>query len=83
MFSIMMRNADFIFAWYLGFPSLGLKWASAQLLPALPQLPSADHADKPATTKLVRIYNGTGYFDDALAAKVRPIVVTGGAPPNA
>jgi hypothetical protein len=35
---------------------------------------SANGANKPGTTKLVRIYNGAGYFDDMLAEKLRPML---------
>jgi hypothetical protein len=30
---------------------------------------------KPIATKVVRIYNGAGYFDDALAERLLPILV--------
>jgi hypothetical protein len=31
-------------------------------------------ANKPGTTKVLRIYNGAGYFDDVLADKLRPML---------
>lgn len=30
--------------------------------------------NKPPATKVVRIYNGAGYFDDVLADKLRPML---------
>jgi hypothetical protein len=59
--------------------SVGLQRASAQLgPPAAPQVPSpgtgqlVNGPNRPPTTKVVRIYSGTGHFDDALAEKLRP-----------
>jgi hypothetical protein len=44
----------------------------------------ANAANKSLTTKVVRIYNGPGYFDDALAEKLLPILAKAfpSAPPD-
>jgi hypothetical protein len=34
----------------------------------------ANGANPPTGTKVVRIYNGAGYFDDVLADKLRPML---------
>jgi hypothetical protein len=59
--------------------SIAFQRANAQLVPpAAPQVLSAgagqpvNGTNRPLTTKVVRIYNGTGHFDDALAEKLRP-----------
>jgi hypothetical protein len=63
------------------FGFVGLHPASAQLgPPAAPQVPSsgalssANGNHTAPTTRVVRIYNGAGFFDDALAEKLRPLL---------
>ena len=77
--TIILIQLTFVFVFFFAF-SLGLQRASAQLVPAAPQVPSAgaiptaNGANKPTGTKVVRIYNGAGYFDDVLADKLRPML---------
>jgi hypothetical protein len=63
------------------FGFVGLHQASAQLgPPPAPQVPSpgalssANGNHKSPTTRVLRIYSGPGYFDDALAEKLRPLL---------
>jgi hypothetical protein len=68
----------------VAFGSLGVQQASAQATPKLPPPPpptipspgvvAPANADKPSTTKLVQIYNGAGYFNNALAEELRPML---------
>jgi hypothetical protein len=66
----------FVFCFVSG--SVGLHQADSGQQPMAFQLPTptpvpiANLAGKPSATKLIRIYNGAGYFDDALAEKLRP-----------
>ena len=73
-----------LFALCFAFGSLGLQEAAAQSTLKLAPPPSPiisspgvvapENANKPGTTKLVRIYNGAGYFDGALAERLRPML---------
>jgi hypothetical protein len=78
--TIILIQSAFFFVFCFAFGSLGLQRASAQIVPAAPQVPSAgavptaNGASKPTGTKVVRIYNGAGYFDDVLADKLRPML---------
>jgi hypothetical protein len=45
--------------------------------PASPPLPVNASAQQPNRTKVVRIYGGAGYFDIALAEKLRPRLAKG------
>ena len=45
--------------------------------PASPPLPVNASAQQPNRTKVVRIYGGAGYFDIALAEKLRPRLARG------
>jgi hypothetical protein len=44
----------------------------APMVPSPGMVPAANAANR--TTKVVRIYNGAGSFDDALADKLRPML---------
>jgi hypothetical protein len=79
-----LKNFLLISSLWVSFGFFGLLPAMAQAtapafqLPAsaIPSTPMA--AGLPATksppTKLVRVYNGAGYFDDALAERLRPML---------
>jgi hypothetical protein len=41
---------------------------------ANPANPANQAATEPAPTKLIRVYRGEGYFDNALAEKLRPVL---------
>jgi hypothetical protein len=82
-----MEKTIQIFAFSLAAGALSLQQASAQLSqPGSPQPPvtfqlpqpgapsSGNAVNKPTTTKVLRIYGGTGCFDDALAEKLRPML---------
>ena len=46
-----------------------------QSLPSsVPANPAKQAAAEPAPTKIIRIYRGEGYFDNALAEKLRPVL---------
>jgi hypothetical protein len=67
------------FFFCFAFGSIGLQRAAAQLVPPPAPFvsspvaaPSATGPINPTVTKIVRIINGVGYFDDALAEKLRP-----------
>jgi len=45
--------------------------------PASPPLPVNTSAQQPNRTKVVRVYGGAGYFDVALAEKLRPRLAKG------
>jgi hypothetical protein len=47
----------------------------ASQLPTSPPSVTANHAAAASVTKLIRIFNGAGSFDDALARSLRPILV--------
>jgi hypothetical protein len=74
----MFVKSTFAFVFFGVFISLGLHRADAQLGPSGAPLSTAiqpgNPANKPTTTKVVRIYNGAGYFDDALAEKLLPML---------
>jgi hypothetical protein len=70
-------NFTLIFVLCFAFGFLGLHRASAQLgPPPAPMVPSGVAVPTPngTSTKIVRIYNGAGHFDDALAEKLRPML---------
>jgi len=74
-----LKKTTLILLFCLVFGSVGLQRAEAQLAPPPPPVvsspgavPSAGVASSPGATKVVRIYEGAGYFDDALAEKLRP-----------
>ena len=86
----IMKNLPFIFVFCLATGFLGLQRAVAQAagppafqlpasaqLPAPVALPSANAADRASTTNVVRIYSGPGYFDAALAERLRPMLAKG------
>jgi hypothetical protein len=62
------------------FGLVGLQRAGAQIVPAAPMVPSqgtgpaTGTTTKPTVTKILKIYNGAGYFDEALAEKLRPML---------
>ena len=65
----------------LAFGCLSLQRAAAQAappvafqVPAPVGIPSANGAIGPSPTKIVRIFGGTGHFDDALAERLRPML---------
>jgi hypothetical protein len=66
------------FAFSAAFAWLGLHRADAQLgpsgAPLVPFSAASQPAGKPTTTKVVRVYKGAGYFDDALAEKLLPML---------
>src|SRR5260370_342465 len=66
------------FALCLAAGSLGLQRAAAQAAPASAQFSApvrlANGAIQHPATKVVRIYGGAGYFDNALAEKLRPML---------
>ena len=76
-----MTKVLFSFAvfWFVS-GAVGLFGAAGALSPAAFQLATATPAGmaNPATnagvTKLIRIFTGTGYFDDALAQSLRPML---------
>jgi hypothetical protein len=79
-----MKNLPFIFVFCLATGSFGLQRAAAQAapsvafqLPAPGALPSANMANQPSTTYVVQIYSGPGYFDVALAERLRPMLAKG------
>jgi hypothetical protein len=47
---------------------------------SVPANPANQAASEPAPTKIIRVYRGEGYFDNALAEKLRP-VLTGKSQP--
>jgi hypothetical protein len=67
-----------VFCSVFGFVSL--QRAGAQIVPAAPMVPSQGTGPatgvtaKPTVTKILKIYNGAGYFDDALAQRLRPML---------
>jgi hypothetical protein len=75
-------RALFMLALFLG--TAGASQAGPQTAPPIPArqpLPStvaANPANQTATellpTKIIRIYRGAGYFDNALAEKLRPVL---------
>ena len=74
-----MKNITLLFVLTGLFGSLGLERALAQLGPppapmvASPGMASAANATN-RITKVVRIYNGSGSFDDAMADRLRPML---------
>jgi hypothetical protein len=81
---IIMQKSTLIFAFCFAAGSVAFDRTTAQAappafqLPASAQfptaLPSAGGTNQSPTTKVVRIYNGAGSFDDALAEKFRPML---------
>jgi hypothetical protein len=74
-----VKNITLALASTILFGFLGLNRASAQLgpppapmVPSAGMVPSANRANSPTPTKVIKIYNGAGSFDDALAEKLRP-----------
>jgi hypothetical protein len=77
-------------ALFLVLGAAGVSQAGPQPAPAVPArqpLPSTVPANppnqkavEPAPTKIIRVYRGEGYFDNALAEKLRP-VLTGKSEP--
>jgi hypothetical protein len=83
-------RALFMLALFLVLGSTGVSQAGPQTTPPVPArqpLPSTVPANppnqaaaEPAPTKIIRIYRGQGYFDNALAERLRP-VLTGKSQP--
>jgi len=73
----MLQRVALVFVLGVVVGSLGLRRAAAQIVPAAPQVPPSGALaveERVPATKVVRIYNGAGYFDDALAEKLRPML---------
>jgi hypothetical protein len=88
MYTINLKTLIMALALFVAAESLALERAAAQLAPSTapvspvkpnrpPQSPgsqtnpAAQQSDK---TKVVRIYGGAGFFDNALAEKLRPML---------
>jgi hypothetical protein len=77
-------RALLMLALFLVVGAAGVSQAGPQPAPAVPArqpLPSTvpanppkQAASEPAPTKLIRVYRGEGYFDNALAEKLRPVL---------
>jgi hypothetical protein len=75
-----MHKKSLIFIFCVVFSSVGLLRATAQSRFSAPPAPGPFTQTNlapasPGQTKVVRIYLGAGYFDRALTAKLRPILV--------
>lgn len=70
-----MKKTALISLFCLACNFVGLQRAAAQLgPPASRLLAPANGVNKEPGTIVVRIYNGAGYFDDALAEQLRPML---------
>jgi len=72
-----LQKIVLIFIFCVAFGSIGLHRAAAQFGPPAPPVVSSpgvvpSATTTPGNTRVVRIFTGSGYFDDALAAKLRP-----------
>ena len=80
----MNPRALFMLASFAVLGAAGVSQAGPQTTPAVPARqplpstvtgnPSKQAASEPAPTKIIRIYRGEGYFDNALAEKLRPVL---------
>jgi hypothetical protein len=73
-----LKEKVFIFIFCVALGTIGLHRAAAQFGPPPPPVVSSPGAvpsgnvATPGTTTVVRIFTGSGYFDNALAAEIRP-----------
>src|SRR6516164_10108400 len=78
-----MNRVALISVSFLAFGWIGVGLTAGQTAPqAPPSVPArAESSVSGSTSKIVRIYNGAGYFDAQLAEKLRPVLAKAfGAP---